>query len=59
MVDAVIDGELDFDLECNQECEPIVEDVPLTKNERKRHAWLMIETKREQRELNDELDYWG
>ena len=59
MESSVIDGELSSDLECNQKCETIVEEKPKARNERKRQAWLKIEIRREQRELDNVLDAWG
>ena len=55
----MIDGELNSDLECNQECETIVEEKPKPRNERKGQALLKIEIRREQRELENELDDKG
>ena len=59
MESSVIEGELSFDLECNQECETIVEEKPRAINERKGQALLKIEIRREQRELENDLDGWG
>ena len=59
MESSVIDGELNSDLECNQECETIVEEKPKPRNERKGQALLKIEIRREQRELENDLDGWG
>ena len=59
MESSVIEGELSFDIECKQECETIVEEKPRAINERKGQALLKIEIRREQRELENDLDGWG